>query len=100
VGLYAVTAVASLFIPAAALAVLMSPIVISACTALGVAPQAPMMALAVACTSFASPYAHPANLLIMGPGGYRFADYVKVGVPLTLVVFTTAMLLLPVLWPL
>jgi di/tricarboxylate transporter len=35
----------------------------------------------------------------MGPGGYRFADYVKVGVPLTLVVMTVAVMLLPVLWP-
>jgi len=36
----------------------------------------------------------------MGPGGYRFSDYIKIGVPLTLVVFVAVMLLLPVLWPL
>lgn len=99
-GLYLMTAAGSILIPSAVLAVLMSPIVISTCAQLGIAPQAAMIALAAACTSFASPFAHPANLLIMGPGGYRFSDYVKVGLPLTLVVFATVMLLLPVFWPL
>ena len=47
-----------------------------------------------------SPISHPANVLVMGPGGYRFIDYVKVGVPLTLVVLLVLMLILPVLWPL
>ena len=41
-----------------------------------------------------------ANILVMGPGGYRFVDYIKVGVPLTIVVFITVMFLLPILWPL
>lgn len=99
-GLYAITAAASVLIPSPVLVVLMSPIVISTCAEMGIAPQAAMIALAAACTSFASPFAHPANLLIMGPGGYRFSDYVRLGLPLTLVVFVTVMLLLPVFWPL
>jgi di/tricarboxylate transporter len=100
-GLYAVTATATMIIPTAALVVLMSPIVISATTEMGVAPQTAMMAVAMAASaSFTSPISHPANILVMGPGGYRFADYIKLGVPLTLVVFIAVMLLLPVFWPL
>lgn len=99
-GLYALTAIGSLVIPPVVLAVVMSPIALSACSALHVAPQAALMALAVACTSFASPFVHPANLLIMGPGGYRFSDYLKLGLPLTFVVFVAVMLLLPWVWPL
>ena len=53
-----------------------------------------------ASASFTSPISHPANILVMGPGGYRFIDYLKVGVPLTIVVFIPVMLLLPVFWPL
>ena len=60
-----------------------------------------MSAVAMAASaSFTSPISHPANILVMGPGGYRFIDYLKVGVPLTIVVFVTVMVLLPILWPL
>ncbi len=100
-GLYLVTATATMIIPTAALVVLMSPIVLSASADLGVAPQTAMMAVAMAASaSFTSPISHPANILVMGPGGYRFSDYLKIGLPLTLVIFATVMLLLPVLWPL
>jgi len=98
--LYLLTAVSTLVIPSAALVVLMSPIVLSTMADLGVAPETAMMAMAMAAASLMSPISHPANILVMGPGGYRFVDYLKVGVPLTLVVFVTVMLLLPVLWPL
>ena len=53
-----------------------------------------------ASASFASPISHPANLLVMGPGGYRFGDYLKLGLPLTIVVFVAVMVLLPLIWPL
>ena len=100
-GLYILTAMATMIIPTAALVVLMSPIVLSAMADLGVAPETAMMAVAMAASaSFTSPISHPANILVMGPGGYRFIDYLKVGVPLTIVVFITVMVLLPILWPL
>ncbi|MDJ0793096.1 MAG: SLC13 family permease [Woeseiaceae bacterium] len=100
-GLYILTAMATMIIPTAALVVLMSPIVLSAMSDLGVAPETAMMAVAMAASaSFTSPISHPANILVMGPGGYRFIDYLKVGVPLTIVVFITVMVLLPILWPL
>lgn len=59
------------------------------------------MAVAIAASaSFTSPISHPANLLVMGPGGYRFSDYLKVGVPLTILIAVVALLLLPWFWPL
>ncbi|MCH7820851.1 MAG: SLC13 family permease [Proteobacteria bacterium] len=100
-GLYVLTAMATMVIPTAALVVLMSPIVLSAMADMGLAPETAMMAVAMAASaSFTSPISHPANILVMGPGGYRFVDYLKVGVPLTIVVFITVMVLLPILWPL
>lgn len=100
-GLYVLTAMATMIIPTAALVVLMSPIVISAMGDMGFQPHTAMMAIAMAASaSFTSPISHPANILVMGPGGYRFVDYLKVGVPLTLVIFAIAMVLLPIFWPL
>jgi di/tricarboxylate transporter len=100
-GLYIVTAMATMIIPTAALVVLMSPIVLSAMADMGYSPETAMMAIAMAASaSFTSPISHPANILVMGPGGYRFVDYLKVGVPLTIVVFIAVMILLPILWPL
>jgi di/tricarboxylate transporter len=100
-GLYVLTAMATMVIPTAALVVLMSPIVFSAMADMGLQPETAMMAIAMAASaSFTSPISHPANILVMGPGGYRFVDYLKVGIPLTIVVFITVMFLLPVFWPL
>jgi Trk K+ transport system NAD-binding subunit len=100
-GLYILTAMATMIIPTAALVVLMSPIVLSAMADMGVQPETAMMAVAMAASaSFTSPISHPANILVMGPGGYRFVDYLKVGVPLTIVVFIAVMVFLPILWPL
>ena len=100
-GLYVVTAMATMIIPTAALVVLMSPIVLSAMGDLGLQPETAMMAIAMAASaSFTSPISHPANILVMGPGGYRFVDYLKIGVPLTLVIFVVVMVVLPIFWPL
>jgi di/tricarboxylate transporter len=60
-----------------------------------------MMAVAMAASaSFMTPISHPANILVMGPGGYRFMDYLKVGGLLTLVVLLVIVFILPVFWPL
>ena len=101
VSLYLLTAVATSIIPTAALVVLMAPIAMRACADIGLSPHAAMMAVAMAASaSFTSPISHPANILVMAPGGYRFVDYVKVGLPLTLVVMLVALLVLPFFWPL
>lgn len=100
-GLYLVTALATMIIPTAALVVLMSPVVLSASASMGIAPTTAMMAMAMAASaSFTSPISHPANILIMGPGNYRFTDYIRAGGWLTLIVFAVVMLLLPIFWPL
>ncbi len=99
--LLVLTAVGTQAIPSSALVVLMAPIVLGAASTSGISPYALMVAVAItASASFTSPIANPANLLVMGPGGYRFSDYVRVGLPLTLVVFLVLILLTPVLWPL
>ena len=94
------TAIGTQFIPTAALVVLMAPIAFNTAVDLGISPLALMMALAMAASSsFASPVSHPANVMIMGPGGYRFTDYVKVGLPLTLVVLVLVVIFVPIFWP-
>lgn len=99
--LYVVTALGTMMVPSAALVVLMSPIVLSTMADMGFHPEPAMMAIAVAAgASFLSPISHPANILVMGPGGYRFADYLRVGLPLLIIAFIAASILLPIVWPL
>jgi di/tricarboxylate transporter len=58
------------------------------------------MGVAIAAsTAFATPVASPVNTLVLGPGGYRFTDFLKVGVPLQLVALALCLALLPVLFP-
>ena len=100
-GLLVITFIATSIIPTAALVVLMVPIALKTSASLGISPHALMMGIAMAASSsFTSPISHPANVLVMGPGGYRFTDYLKVGVPLTLIVLLVLMLILPIFWPL
>ncbi|MDH3796995.1 MAG: SLC13 family permease [Desulfobacterales bacterium] len=100
-GLVALTFLATCFVPTAALVVLMAPIVLNTSTNMGLSPYAFMMAIAMAASaSFMTPISHPANILVMGPGGYRFMDYFKVGGLLTVVVLLVIIFILPVFWPL
>lgn len=100
-GLMAITFIATSIIPTAALVVLMVPIALKTATGLGISPYGLMMGIAMAASSsFTSPISHPANVLVMGPGGYRFIDYIKVGVPLTLVVMVILLVMIPIFWPL
>ncbi len=99
-GLMILTFMATCIIPTAALVVLMVPIILSTAADLGVPPYPMMMAMAMAASaSFMTPISRPANVMVMGPGGYRFGDYLKLGTPLTLVVLITVMVVLPVFWP-
>jgi di/tricarboxylate transporter len=95
-----ITFMATSVIPTAALVVLMVPIALKTAAGLGISPYPLMMGIAMAASSsFTSPVSHPANVLVMGPGGYRFIDYVKLGLPLTLVVFVILMIFIPFFWP-
>jgi di/tricarboxylate transporter len=98
--LFVLAALASQVMPNPAVAVLLAPIAYNTANGLGVSPYPMMMAVAVsASAAFLSPVGHPANVLIMGPGGYRFSDFLKVGIPLTLVVLVVSLVLVPVFWP-
>lgn len=79
---------------------IIAPIAVSISVALDLSVQPFMMALTVAgAASFLTPIATPANLMVMEPGGYRFGDYWKLGLPLALWFIVVAVLLVPVIWP-
>jgi len=85
----------------AAATVLMVPIGIDIALQLGVNPQTFVLAIVIgASTSFLTPVGHQANVLVMGPGGYRFGDYTRVGWLLNVCIFIVTMIFLPMLWPL
>jgi di/tricarboxylate transporter len=94
------TALGAQLIPAAAVVVLMAPIAITTAGSLGLSPHALLMGVALSAASLASPVSHPANVLIMGPGGYRYVDYLRLGVPLTIMVLAIVVALLPFFFPL
>jgi len=99
--LFILTALASQVMPNPAVVVLLAPIALNTANDLAMSPYALMMTVAVsASASFLSPVAHPANVLIIGPGGYRFTDYIRVGLPLTVTVLIVVLVFLPIFWPL
>ena len=78
----------------------MAPIALAAAVDSDASPQAFLMGVAIAASaSFMSPVSHPANILVMGPGGYKFSDYIRIGLPLTIVVFVIVLIVLPIFWP-
>ncbi|SEP95911.1 TrkA-C domain-containing protein [Ectothiorhodospira magna] len=85
----------------AATAAVMCPIAIGTAAALGVSPDAFLMAVAIgASCAFLTPIGHQNNTLILGPGGFRFSDYWKLGLPLEIIVVAVSIPLLLVVWPL
>lgn len=98
--LFALTALVGLFISNTATAVLMAPIGIGLAAQLGVSPLPFAMTVALAASAaFMTPVSSPVNTLVIGPGHYRFVDFVRIGVPFTLLVMAVCVLLLPVLFP-
>jgi di/tricarboxylate transporter len=84
----------------AAAAVLVAPIAYNTAIDLAVSPQPFFMAVAVAASMcFMTPISHQSNALVMGPGGYKFFDYTKVGAPLNIMVWIIATLVIPLLFP-
>jgi di/tricarboxylate transporter len=99
-GIYILSALITQPMSNAAAVVLMVPIAID--TALGIDANHLTFTMAVvigAATSFLSPVGHKANVLVFGPGGYRFFDYTRVGFLLTIALFIISMIFLPILWP-
>ena len=98
--LFLLSSLGSQIMPNPAVAVLVAPIALSAAANLGISPYPLLMAVAVSSSAtFLSPIGHPANLLVMGPGGYSFSDYFKVGLPLMIIVWLVLILVMPLFWP-
>jgi di/tricarboxylate transporter len=99
--LFVITATLGLFISNTATAVLMAPVAIAVATELGLSPYPFAMIVAIAASAaFMTPISSPVNTLVVGPGGYGFGDFVKVGVPFTLIVMAASLVLVPWLLPL
>ena len=82
-------------------AVVLTPMAVAAAQQVGANPRAFAMAVAMGCGMvFMTPTAHPVNVFVMGPGGYKFRDFLRVGLPLTLLLCLTVLLVLPIFWPL
>ncbi len=100
-GLFALTAVVGLFISNTATSILMAPIAIEIAKQLGYSPTALVMVVAIASSAaFMTPISSPVNTMVIGPAGYRFGDFVKIGVPFTIIVMFATVLLVPLLFPL
>lgn len=99
-GIYYTTSLITMFISNTATAVLMAPIAMSAATQIGVSPYAFLFAVTLgASMCFASPFSTPPNALVMKAGNYDFMDYIKVGLPLQLIMGLVMIVVLPLLFP-
>jgi di/tricarboxylate transporter len=98
-GIFLLTAVLGQLISNTATALIVIPVSVSAAADVGVSAKPVLMCVAVAAAaSFLTPVATPANLMVMGPAGYRFGDYWKLGLPLMALFGVVAVLLVPVFW--
>ena len=99
-GIYFTTSLMTMFISNTATAVLMAPIALVAAQQVGVSPYAFLFAVTLgASMCFASPFSTPPNALVMKAGGYTFMDYVKVGLPLQIIIGVVMTFVLPLLFP-
>jgi di/tricarboxylate transporter len=100
-GLMILTVLLSQAMKGAAVAAVMVPIAIQAAQQIGADPRSLSMGVALATSmAFVTPLGHPVNILVMSEGGYSFRDYMRVGLPLTLLLLLVVLLVLPLLWPL
>lgn len=99
--IYLLTTVLTELVSNNAVAVVVTPIAIGLATAMGIDPRPLVVAVMIAASaSFATPIGYQTNTLVYGPGGYRFTDFMKVGIPLNISVGILASALIPLIWPL
>ena len=99
-GVYFTTSLLTMFISNTATAVLMSPIALTSAMAIGASPYPMLFAVTLgASMCFASPFSTPPNALVMQAGGYTFMDYIKVGLPLQIIMGLVMVFVLPLLFP-
>ncbi|MBB3045860.1 di/tricarboxylate transporter [Litorivivens lipolytica] len=100
VAVYLVTTVFTEVITNNAAAVLMFPVAMGIAENLGVSPVPFVFAIMFAASaSFMTPLGYQTNLMVMGPGGYRFSDYLRLGVPLSILAAVVTLILIPLVWP-
>jgi di/tricarboxylate transporter len=100
-GMVLFTMVFTQAINGAVAAAVIGPIAIKVAQQTGANPRSMVMGIALASSmAFITPLGHAVNVLVMSPGGYKFRDYVKVGLPMTLLLFVVVMIILPLFWPL
>ena len=98
-GLFLVTMFLVQAINGAAVAAIIGPIAIQVAQQTGINPRALTMGVALATSmAFITPLGHPVNILVMSPGGYNFRDFMKIGLPLTVILFIVVMIVLPLVW--
>jgi di/tricarboxylate transporter len=98
---YALTSVLTEIVSNNAVAVILTPIAIGLAAQIGVDPRPLVVAVMFgASASFATPIGYQTNTLVYGPGGYRFTDFMRIGVPLNLLMMVTMSLLIPLFFPL
>ena len=98
--IYLVTIILTEMTSNAATAIIMTPIAISAAQQMGLDPRTFVFAVCFAASaSFITPIGYQTNLMVYSPGGYKFTDYVRVGLPLAIVLWCMATWLIPILWP-
>ena len=99
-GMYLVTIVFSAIITNNATAALIFPIAYATAVHISVDPRPFAIAVAIAASaSFATPIAYQTNMIVYGPGGYRFSDYLKTGIPLNILLWIVSMIVIPLFWP-
>ena len=98
-GLFVLTAIMGQLISNTATALIVIPIGVAAAASMGISPRPVLMSIAVAAAgAFLTPIATPTNLMVMGPGGYTFSDYWKLGLPLLIWFFVVAVFIVPLIW--
>ena len=98
---YLLTSVLTELVTNNAVAVVVTPIAIGLATSLGLDPRPLVIAVMVAASAaFSTPIGYQTNMLVYGPGGYKFSDFLKVGIPLNLSIGLLASLMIPMIWPL
>jgi di/tricarboxylate transporter len=99
-GLFVLTAVLGQLISNMATALIVIPIGLAASQGMGISPKTVLMSVAVtSAAALLTPVATPANLMVMGPGGYRFGDYWRLGLVLLALYGVIAVFIVPVFWP-
>ena len=98
--IYLITSVLTELVSNNAVAVVVTPVAIGVATQLGIDPRPLVVAVMVAASaSFATPIGYQTNMLVYGPGGYHFKDFMRVGIPLNLSIGVLASAIIPILWP-